>query len=185
MSSGRRYNVQRHIEKIHQGYSQAIRYTEYIVGRCDRIYSIPLDLPKARPSYEKNVKADATNDNQLMCEMIKACTQMYCAQQRQIFPTYSTSTSHQETTVDKDPFLEAAKKMVDQFKVVKIKDPSLEAAKKKLDQLQINNVNDAGKNSLNNQMAASHHEMDFKEIARMAVDRLFASKEKNAASKNP
>ncbi|HLG37877.1 MAG TPA: hypothetical protein VI338_07055, partial [Nitrososphaera sp.] len=67
MSSGRRYNVQRHIEKIHQGYSRVIPFTEYIVGRCDGSIAIPLYSSGAPPSYEKKEKAGASNGDQLMC----------------------------------------------------------------------------------------------------------------------
>lgn len=187
----------RHIKKIHQGFSQAIRFTEYIVGRFNGIYSVPRDIPKARPLFEKSEKASASDGDQIICEMIKVCKEMARAKQSFTSATYPTSAYHQEAsqqqpseidkkmaTVDKDPFLEAAKKMVDQCKVVKIKDPSLEAAKKKLDQLQINNVNVADKNSLNSLRTSTSQESDL-EIARKGLERYFAQMDKNDGSKNP
>lgn len=46
MYSGRRYCVQRHIDNIHKGKANAIRFIEYLVGR--RAGSYP---PQRRPSY--------------------------------------------------------------------------------------------------------------------------------------
>lgn len=198
MSSGRRYNVERHIKVMHQGYSQAIRFTEYVVGRCDGTVSIPLDVPKARPLYEKSEKADASNGDQLTIELVKACAEMYCAQQKNILSTYPSSTYHQEasqqqpadsdkrtTAVDKDPIFEAAKKMVDQCKVVNVKDPSLEAAKKKFDQLQSNNVNGTAENSMNSHKAASQYEIELKEIVQKVGYNVILMMGKNATSKKP
>ena len=198
MSSSRRYNVERHIENKHQGYSQVVRFTEYIVGRCGGIYNIPLEIPRARPLYEKSEKASTSDGDRNFWEMIKACNEMVHANQGVTYATYPTSTFHQEAsqlqpadsdktmaTDDKDPSLEAAKKMVDLCMVAKVKDPSLEAAKKKFEQLLINNVNGAAENPLNSLKTSNSHEIDFREIARKAVDNVYAAMEKNAGAHFP
>ena len=175
MSSGRLYNVERHIRSIHQGYSHAIPYTEYIVGRCNGTIAIPLYLPKARPSYEKNEKADASNGDPIICELIKACADMYCARQRHTFPTHPSSTYYQPTSqqqpadIDKDPILEATKKMVDYCIS--------------------NKVNGEAENPLNSQKTSTPYKINYKEVARevarKTVDDLYARMEKSAASKKP
>ena len=175
MSSGRLYNVERHIRSNHQGYSRAIPYTEYIVGRCNGTIAIPLYLPKARPSYEKNEKADVSNGDPITCELIKACADMYCARQRYTFPTYASSTyyqpaSQQPADSDKDPILEASKKMVDYCIS--------------------NKVNGKAENPLNSQKTSTPktstpYKIDFKEVARKVVDDLYARMEKSGASKKP
>jgi hypothetical protein len=179
MSSGRRYNVQRHVEKIHQGYSQVVRYTEYIVGRSGGLYSIPLDLLTARPSYETKEKADDSKDDQTTIELIKACAAMRCAQQRQIFPSYQTSTYQQETS-QQQPSVNDKKTEVME------KNHIFEAAKKIVDQCKPNNVNVAAENPPSSLNTSSSHESACREIARsVVVPYLQALKDKNNGSKNP
>ncbi|HEU4823883.1 MAG TPA: hypothetical protein VFS97_10710 [Nitrososphaeraceae archaeon] len=41
MWSSRKYSVQRHISKVHDGYSMMVPFTEYIVGRQTGLYLPP------------------------------------------------------------------------------------------------------------------------------------------------
>ncbi|HLG36566.1 MAG TPA: hypothetical protein VI338_00390, partial [Nitrososphaera sp.] len=178
MSSGRRYNVQRHIEKIHQGYSQVVRYTEYIVGRSGGLYSIPLDLLTARPSYETKEKADDSKDDQTTIELIKACAAMRCAQQRQIFPSYQTITYQQETSQQQPSVNDKQTEVIEKNHV-------LEAAKKIVDHCKSNIVNVAAENPLNSLKTSASYESVCREIVRsVVIPYLEAHKDKNDGSKN-
>jgi len=178
MSSGRQYNVERHIKSIHQGHSRVIPFTEYIVGRSNGTIDIPLYSPKAPPSYEKNEKADASNGDPITGILIKACADMYCARQRHAFPTYPSSTYHKPTNqqqpADSDKKMSASDK-----------DPILEAAKKMVDHCTSNKVSGAAENPLNSQKTSTPYKINYKEVARKTVDDLYARMEKSAASKKP
>ena len=175
MSSGRRYNVQRHIENIHQGYSRVIPFTEYIVGRCDGSIAIPLYSSGARPSYGKKEKAGASNGDQLMCELIKATAQMVCARQSSAYTTYSSSTYHQP--VGQQP--------ADSDKMSPSNHDAILETAKIVEQRKSNNLNISAENPLNSLRTSTSQESDLKEIARKGLERYFAQMDKNDGSKNP
>jgi hypothetical protein len=99
---------------------------------------------------------------------------MYCAQQRHVFQTHPSNTNYQETSPQQPS---------ENDKTVIIDKNQL--AKMIVSQGKSNNVNVAAENPLNSPKTSTSYDIDFREIARKAVDNVYAAMEKNAASKKP
>ena len=95
MYSTRRYNVERHVSRMHSGYSSVIPFTEYILGRCRGFVTPPYWVSKSRPSFNTSEKRDTPKD-EIMVEQIRSCTQLYCSKQQiSAMPTYLSNPSQQ------------------------------------------------------------------------------------------